>query len=125
TQASGTFGDGVGVVAASSKKEAAYLYCQWAVSKSVGARMLQAGAGVPFRNSVLTDPEVIKGVTMPKGWIDAVIESAKISRLALPVIIPVTEFRDVIGVALTNTIGGADPAAEMKRATAEFKPILE
>ncbi len=43
----------------------------------------------------------------------------------LPVIVPVTEFRDVIGTALTNLLGGADPATEMKRATAEFQPVLD
>jgi multiple sugar transport system substrate-binding protein len=41
------------------------------------------------------------------------------------VIIPVTEFRDVFGIALTNMIGGADPAAELKKATEQFRPILE
>ncbi|MCD4662559.1 sugar ABC transporter substrate-binding protein, partial [Agrobacterium sp.] len=46
TQAAGTFGDGLGVVEASSKKEAAYLFCQWAISHEMGARLLQAGAGV-------------------------------------------------------------------------------
>ena len=40
-------------------------------------------------------------------------------------IIPVTEFRDVFGVALTNMISGADPAAELKKATEAFKPVLE
>ncbi|TIR42444.1 MAG: extracellular solute-binding protein, partial [Mesorhizobium sp.] len=29
--AAGTFGDGIGVTSASAKKEAAYLFCQWAV----------------------------------------------------------------------------------------------
>jgi multiple sugar transport system substrate-binding protein len=120
-----TTGDGIGVTAASAKKEAAYLYCQWAISKAMGARMLQAGAGVPFRNSVLNDAEVRKGVTMPAAWVDAVAASAQISRLCLPVIIPVTEFRDIIGVGLTNLLGGADPATEMRRATAEFRPVLE
>lgn len=122
--AAATTGDGIGVTAASTKKDAAYLYCQWAVSKGIGARMLQAGAGVPFRNSVLTDPEVRKGVTMPAGWLDAVVASGKISRLALPVIIPVTEFRDVFGIALSNMLSGADPAAELRSATADFQPIL-
>ncbi len=124
TQAAATTGDGIGVTAASAKKEAAYLYCQWAVSKQIGARMLQAGAGVPFRNSVLTDPQVREGVTMPSGWIDAVAASGKISRLALPVIIPVTEFRDVFGIALSNMLSGSDPASELRDATAEFQPIL-
>lgn len=122
--AAATTGDGIGVAAASTKKEAAYLYCQWAVSKQIGARMLQAGAGVPFRNSVLTDPDVRKGVTMPAAWLDAVVASGKISRLALPVIIPVTEFRDVFGIALSNMLSGADPASELRSATADFQPIM-
>jgi multiple sugar transport system substrate-binding protein len=124
-QVAGTFGDGLGVVAASKKKEAAYLFCQWAVSHDMGARLLQAGAGVPFRQSILEDKAVREGVKMPGEWLDAVVASGKISRLALPVIIPVTEFRDVYGVGLTNMIGGGDPAEELAKATKEFKPILE
>lgn len=124
-QASATFGDGIAVTSASKNKEAAYLYCQWAVSKLMGARLLQAGGGVPFRNSILNDPEVRKGVKMPPAWIDAVVESSKISKLGLPVVQPVTEFRDIIGIGLTNLLAGADPAAEMKKATEQFKPILE
>ncbi len=42
--AAATYGDGIGVAAASPKKEAGYLYCQWAVSKLMGARLLQAAA---------------------------------------------------------------------------------
>ncbi|MFP3543826.1 sugar ABC transporter substrate-binding protein [Rhizobium sp. SIMBA_035] len=123
-QAAATTGDGIGVVAASKNKEAAYLFCQWVISKEMGARLLQAGAGVPFRNSVLEDPKVREGVKMPSAWVDAVAGSAKVSQLALPVIIPVTEFRDIYGVGLTNMIGGADPAAELKTATAQFEPVL-
>jgi multiple sugar transport system substrate-binding protein len=41
------------------------------------------------------------------------------------VIAPVTEFRDVFGVALTNMINGADPATELKKATVEFQPVLD
>jgi multiple sugar transport system substrate-binding protein len=123
-QAAGTFGDGLGVTEASTKKEAAYLFCQWAVSHEMGARLLQAGAGVPFRQSILEDAKVREGVKMPAAWLDAVSGSGKVSKLALPVIIPVTEFRDIYGVALTNMIGGADPAAELKNATAQFEPVL-
>ncbi len=123
--ASGTFGDGIGVTAASEKKEAAYLFCQWAVSPIMGARLLQAGAGVPFRKSILGDQKVRDGVTMPGEWVDAVAGSGEISKLALPVIVPVTEFRDTFGVALTNLISGGDPAAELKKATEAFKPVLE
>ncbi|MBW9113627.1 sugar ABC transporter substrate-binding protein [Rhizobium cauense] len=123
-QAAATTGDGLGVVAASQKKEAAYLFCQWAISHDMGARLLQAGAGVPFRQSVLEDQKVREGVKMPAAWLDAVAGSAKVSQLALPIIIPVTEFRDIYGVGLTNMIGGADPASELKTATTQFEPVL-
>jgi multiple sugar transport system substrate-binding protein len=123
--ASATFGDGIGVAEASAKKEAGYLYCQWAVSKLMGTRLLQAGGGVPFRNSIINDAEVRKGVKMPAEWVDAIAGSAPISKLGLPVIVPVTEFRDVIGTALTATLSGGDPAAEMKKATEQFRPVLE
>ena len=106
-------------------KEAAYLLCQWVVSKTQGARLVQAGGGVPFRNSVLNDPQVQAGVKMPKEWLQSVIASAKISKLGLPVIIPVAEFRDIVGAALTATLSGADPAAELKKAHEQFRPILE
>src|ERR1700704_6461090 len=79
-QFSSTYGDGIGIAAASKNKEAAYLLCQWAVSKAQGARLLQAGGGVPFRNSILGDPEVQKGVKT-KEWLQSVIESGKISKL--------------------------------------------
>jgi multiple sugar transport system substrate-binding protein len=124
-QYSAAYGDGVGIAQASTKKEAAYLYCQWAVSKTMGARLLQSGGGVPFRNSVLNDDTVRKGVKMPAEWLDSVIGSAKISKLGLPVIVPVAEFRDIVGAAVTATLSGADPATELKKAHEQFRPILE
>ena len=123
-QGSATFGDGIGVAAQSANKEAAFLFCQWAVSRTVQADLLQTGSGVPFRGSVLDSAEVRKGVTLPAEWIDTVSGSAKVSRLGLPVIVPVNEFRDMFGIALTNIIGGADPAAELAKATDQFQPIL-
>lgn len=123
-QFSSTYGDGIGIAKTSTKKEAAYLYCQWAVSKQMGARLLQSGGGVPFRNSILNDEAVRKGVKTQE-WLDAVIASAKISKLGLPVIVPVAEFRDLVGAALTATLAGADPATELKKAHDQFRPILE
>ena len=123
-QYSSTYGDGIGIAAASKNKEAAYLLCQWAVSKAQGARLLQAGGGVPFRNSVLDDPEVRKGVKN-KEWLQSVVDSSKISKLGLPVVVPVAEFRDLVGAALTATLSGGDPATELKKAHEQFRPILE
>jgi multiple sugar transport system substrate-binding protein len=124
-QYSATYGDGVGVAQASKNKEAAYLYCQWAVSKLMGSRLLQTGGGVPFRNSILNDEGVRKGVKMSPEWLDSVVGSAKISKLGLPVVIPVAEFRDLVGAAITATLSGADPATELKKAHDQFRPILE
>ena len=47
------------------------------------------------------------------------------ARSGLPVIVPVTEFRDTIGIGLTNIVGGADVATELKKATAAFQPVLD
>src|SRR3954447_6629946 len=124
-QYSATYGDGIGVAQASTKKEAGWLYCQWAVAKMMGARLLQAGGGVPFRNSILNDETVRAGVKMPRAWLDSVIDSAKVSKLGLPVVVPVAEFRDILGAAITATLSGADPATELKKATDQFRPILE
>jgi multiple sugar transport system substrate-binding protein len=121
---SSTYGDGVGIAAASKNKEAAYLLCQWVVSRGQGSRLLQAGGGVPFRSSIVDDPEVAKGVKT-KEWLQSVIDSSRISKLGLPVIIPVAEFRDIVGAALTATLSGADPATELKKAHEQFRPILE
>ena len=123
-QFSAAYGDGIGIAKTSTKKEAAYLYCQWAVSKTMGARLLQSGGGVPFRNSILNDETVRKGVKNQE-WLDSVIASAKISKLGLPVIVPVAEFRDLVGAAVTSTLSGADPATELKKAHEQFRPILE
>ena len=80
---------------------------------------------MPFRNSVLNDPETRAGVKLPKEWLQSVIDAAKISKLGLPVIIPVAEFRDIVGAAVTATLSGADPATELKKAHEQFRPILE
>jgi multiple sugar transport system substrate-binding protein len=121
---SATFADGIGVAAASKKKEAAYLYCQWATSKLMCNRLLQSGGGSPCRASSYTNPDVIKDIKLPREWLTCLQESAAIGRQGLPEIVPVTEFRDVFGVGLTNTLGGADARAEMQKATDAFAPVL-
>jgi len=46
---SATYGDGIGIAAASKTRGRLSAACQWVVSKKQGARLLQAGGGVPFR----------------------------------------------------------------------------
>ena len=61
----------------------------------------------------------------PRQWVECMLASARIAQPGLPVIAPVTEFRDTFGIALTNMINGADPATELKKATVEFQPVLD
>ena len=86
---------------------------------------LRVGAGTPPRESSYKLADVIKESAFPQDWFDTTLTSLKIARSGLPEIVPVTEFRDTIGVALTNIVGGADPASELKKATDAFRPVLD
>jgi len=123
-QHSATFIEGVGVARGAKNRGGAWLYVQWATSKAMCAEYLRTGSGTPPRASAYSDPKVLNGSVFPKEWFDTVQTSLKIARSGLPVIVGVTEFRDVFGVALTNTITGADPKAELVKATEIFKPVL-
>src|SRR4029079_10268842 len=119
------FADGEGVSTYSKKKGPAWFYLQWASNKANQTRMLQAAAGAPVRNSAYAAAQASSDFKAPKEWGDCMLKSASIAQPGLPIIAPVTEFRDVFGVALTNMINGADPASELKKATAEFQPVLD
>ena len=118
------FGDGVGVSAFSAKKGPAWYYVQWATGKAMQARMLGEGIGAPVRATAYADKAALAGLKLPVAWLDAVGQSLRIARPGLPVIEPVSEFRDTFGIALNNMLNGADVAAELKKATADFQPVL-
>ena len=119
------FTDAVGVVSKSQAKNAAYLYCQWATGKQMLLNLVQSGGGASPRLSTYQDPGLLANSPFGQEWLSTLLASAKIARPGLPEIVPVTEFRDIFGVALTNMIGGGDPAEELKKATESFKPVLE
>lgn len=122
---SALFGDGMGIARNSTKKEAAWLYLQFMCNKGNQLAMLKAGAGSPGRASALGNPAAQEGSRFSKEYFDCLAKSGQIARAGLPQIVPVTEFRDVFGVALTNMISGANAATELKKATEAFKPVLE
>jgi multiple sugar transport system substrate-binding protein len=124
-QHSASFVDSMAVTAQSKQKGAAWYYVQWATSKGIMGEILRTGSGTPARLSVYSDPELVKTNKFGPEWLATVKEAQTISAAGLPEIVPVTEFRDVFGVALTNTITGADPAKELKKATDAFQPILD
>ena len=100
------------------------MYIQWAASKEMGIAQVKAGAGTPPRASVWQDPSIQVGSPFPKEWFETSLACQKIGRPGLPEIVAVTEFRDVFGIALTNTLTGGDVKAELTKANEAFKPIL-
>ena len=114
-----------GISTYSKKKGPAWFYLQWASNKANQTRMLQAAAGAPVRKSAYAAAQSSSDFKAPKQWVECMLTSATIAQPGLPIIAPVTEFRDVFGIALTNMINGADPATELKKATAEFQPVLD
>ena len=86
---------------------------------------LRTGSGTPPRPSCYEREDIVKGSAFPQEWFDTTGVSLKLARSGLPVIVPVIEFRDTIGAGLTNIVGGSDAAAELKKATAAFQPVLD
>jgi multiple sugar transport system substrate-binding protein len=124
-QVSALFADGEGISTYSKHKGPAWYYVQWASNKMNQTRMLQKAAGAPVRKSAYAAAQQAADFKAPKEWVECMLTSASIAEPGLPIIAPVTEFRDVFGIALTNMINGADPAMELKKATVEFQPVLD
>ncbi len=120
-----TFIEGVGIPAAAKNKKAAWYWLQWITGKPMQYEQLRAGAGTPARLSAYGREDIVKNSAFPQEWFDTTGVSLKIARPGLPVIVPVTEFRDTIGTAVTNIAGGADTATELTKATAAFQPVLD
>jgi multiple sugar transport system substrate-binding protein len=114
---------GMAVNAQSRNKEASYLFCQWATNKANAVRELMAGVGVG-RTSTWDNPEVKAKPKMPADWYAAYQASLKIGRQGLPEIVAVTEYRDIIGVAIQKAIEGAPPAQVLAQAQKDFQDTL-
>jgi multiple sugar transport system substrate-binding protein len=120
-----TYIEGIGIPAQAKNKKAAWLFLQWATGKEILGEVLRTGAGTPARLSVYTRNDIMEKSSFPKEWFVTTGTSLKMARNGLPTIVPVAEFRDTIGGGLTNIVGGADPATELKKATAAFQPVLD
>ncbi len=120
-----TFVDGIGIPARARNKKPAWLFLQWVAGKKMLTEVLRTGSGTPPRLSCYAQTEVLKSSKFPQEWFDTTQASLKMARSGLPVIVPVTEFRDTIGAALTNIVAGSDVATELTRATKAFQPVLD
>ena len=86
-------------------------------------RELVAGVGVG-RTAAWDSPELRVKPKMPADWYQAYQASLKIGRQGLPEIVAVTEYRDIIGVAIQKAIEGAAPAQVLADAQREFQDLL-
>lgn len=118
------FTDAIGIPVKSAKKNAAYLYCQWASGKKMCLNLVNMGGGASPRQSTYKEPSLMQNNPYGQEWLQTLLTSLTIARPGLPEIVPVTEFRDTFGIALTNMIQGADVASELHKATEAFKPVL-
>ena len=114
---------GMAVSAQSRSKDAAYLFAQWATNKANAVRELLAGVGVG-RTSTWDHPDVKAKPKMPADWYQAYQASLKIGRQGLPEIVGVTEYRDIIGVAIQKAIEGAPAAQVLAQAQKDFQDLL-
>lgn len=120
------FASGVGIAAASKKIGPSWYWVQWATGKAMQARQVAGGYGASGRSSPIGAAKKATDGKLNAEWLDAVLKSTAIAYPVLPDIVAGSEFRDVYGIALTNMLApGSSPAAELKKATEAFRPVLE
>jgi multiple sugar transport system substrate-binding protein len=118
------FGNAVAISSQSKNPGPAYFFAQWATTKQSAVKELLAGVG-SARTSVWNDPEVKAKAKMPPDWAQSYVDSLKIGRLGLPEIVAVTEYRDIIGVAIQKAIEGAKSSDVLAQAQKEFQEVLD
>jgi multiple sugar transport system substrate-binding protein len=118
------FTSAMAISAQSRNKEAAWLFIQWATNKQNCVRELVAGVG-GGRASTWSHPDVKAKPRMPADWYNAFLESLKIGRNGLPEIVDVTQYRDIIGLAIQKAIEGGKSADLMAQAHKEFQEMLD
>jgi multiple sugar transport system substrate-binding protein len=108
----------------SKKKEAAYLFVQWAASKENVLQMHLKG--VPsVRASSWKDPKFLNE-QKHKDWIEASLKTLEIASTDWnPPVTAVSEVRDAVGEAIVSSILGEDVKAAANKANDEFVKIME
>jgi multiple sugar transport system substrate-binding protein len=108
----------------SKKKEAAYLFVQWAASKENILKMHIKGAP-SVRASAWKDPKFLSE-QKHKDWIEASLKSLEIASTDWnPPVVAVSEVRDVVGGVIVSSILGEDVKTAANQANDEFAKIME
>ena len=108
----------------SKKKEAAYLFVQWAASKENILKMQMKGAP-SVRASAWKDPKFL-AEQKHKDWVEASLKSLEIASTDWnPPIVAVSEVRDEVGAVIVSSILGENVKAAADKANAEMAKIME
>ncbi len=117
-----TTANGLAISPRAKNKEAAYLFLQWATSAEFDKGLVEASITAPRASAWNTaSNQPLK--TIP--WAQTYFDALKIGKPAFPEISAVTELRDVFGIAIVQTLGGADPTQAAKSANAQLQTILD
>ena len=108
----------------SKKKEAAYLFVQWAASKENILKMQMKGAH-SVRASAWKDPKFL-AEQKHKDWVEASLKSLEIASTDWnPPIVAVSEVRDEVGAVIVSSILGENVKAAADKANAEMAKIMD
>jgi multiple sugar transport system substrate-binding protein len=108
----------------SKKKEAAYLFVQWAAGKENILKMQMKGAP-SVRASAWKDPKFL-AEQKHKDWVEASLKSLEIASTDWnPPIVAVSEVRDEVGAVIVSSILGENVKAAADKANAEMAKIME
>lgn len=111
------------VASKSKKKEAAYLFVQWAASKDTVLKMHIKGAP-SARASAWKDARFLSA-QKHMDWTDTSLGSLRIaSTLWNPPVVAVSEVRDAVGAVIVSSILGEDVQAAADKAAAEMAKIM-
>ena len=114
---------GLSMHSGSRNKEAACEFIKWATSKEVVSKTQGEGAVPGARESVWASPA--GSAAFPADWVEAVAASANGRGYDRPLVIAVTQARDIIGGAVTVAIEGGDYVAAANDANAQFQALLD
>lgn len=109
------WGWALGMSPFSEKKNAAWLFMQWASSPDVVAELQTEDGVAGARDSITGFPD-----TLPQEWVDAFSASRAVARSQHPTIAAVPEARDIIGNAVITAIEGGDVADAVEQAATDF-----
>jgi len=109
----------------SQHKEAAFLFLQWLTSKETCLRETLTDGIAPFRDSIWRDPRLKESGKFPAELIATYQESVRQAGAELPEVVPVQEYRLIVGDAVIKVMEGTPAAQAAAQAQSAFQQALD